>query len=349
MRLKAVARASLVSMVLFVATANAARAQTALPGSDKVAAEALFEDARKLVGEGKYAEACPKFADSERLDPSASTLLNLASCWEKAGKSATAWATYREAESAAQAARRPDYRLAAQRHADSLAPRLARLTISVQQPVAGMQLRRDGVAVGSAEWGVAIPIDSGAHAIAASAPGYKDWSIRVDVANDGTQLATAVPAFEPLPVEPLSAATPAPSTSVALSSAAPAAPPELRDVVPATSSQGTVGLVVAGFGIVGLGVSGVLAGIANGKKNDSLGNCEKGNANFCSSAGVSQRNDALALGDAATVALAIGAAALATGFVVWLSAPSPATPRSASAGRVGVSPSLGGAVVQGTW
>ena len=126
MRLKAVACVSLVPIFVLGALSGSARAQTAQSGSDKVAAEALFEDARKLAAAGKYADACPKFADSERLDPSPSTLLNLANCWEKVGRTATAWATYREAESAANAAKRQDYMATAQRHADALAPKLAR-------------------------------------------------------------------------------------------------------------------------------------------------------------------------------------------------------------------------------
>jgi hypothetical protein len=343
MRWKAVARSSLLPGVALLALSGTARAQSPPSGGDKVAAEALFEDARRFVADGKYAEACPKFADSERLDPSPSTLLNLANCWEKVGRSATAWATYREAESAAQAAKRPDYKSAAQRHADALAPKLARLTIHVQQAVAGMQLKRDGVIVGAAEWETAIPIDKGTHSIEASAPGYKNWATRVDVSQDGTQMTTSIPPFEEVPAEP-PGAFPLSSSSTASPPAPPRPPVPPETPQPKASSQGAVGLVVAAVGIAGLGASGVLAWLANTKKNDSLGHCATPNS--CSPLGVSERNDALALGDAATVVFAIGATALATGVVVWLGAPSPATRRSA---RVVVAPRIGGAVVEGTW
>src|ERR1700735_1999583 len=95
--------------------AAGANAAAQAPSNSTVTAEALFEEARSLVAAGKYAEACPKFADSERLGPSVATLLNLANCWEKAGHTATAWATYREAASAANAAGRKDYLATAQR------------------------------------------------------------------------------------------------------------------------------------------------------------------------------------------------------------------------------------------
>src|ERR1019366_5157952 len=61
------------------------------PSNTSVAAEALFEEGRSLVAAGKYAEACPKFADSERLGPSVATLLNLAKCWGRGGRTAPAW------------------------------------------------------------------------------------------------------------------------------------------------------------------------------------------------------------------------------------------------------------------
>src|SRR6187399_829900 len=83
---------------------------------DEAAAEALFLEAKKLAAAGKLAEACPKFAESNRLDRGAGTLIHLADCYEKNGQSASAWATFKDAASAAQALGRGDWqKLATQR------------------------------------------------------------------------------------------------------------------------------------------------------------------------------------------------------------------------------------------
>src|SRR6185295_11820463 len=79
-----------------------------VPPRDPAGAEKLFTEARKLLEAGKYAEACQKLADSHQLDPAVGTLLNLAQCYTKLGKTATAWATYQEAAAAAKAAGQPD-------------------------------------------------------------------------------------------------------------------------------------------------------------------------------------------------------------------------------------------------
>lgn len=331
--------AVLSSLGLALLTGRVARAQ----GNDKVAAEALFEQARSLMASGKFADACPKFADSQRLDPSPGTLLNLASCYEKLGRTATSWATYREAASAANAAGRADYVAAAQRHADALAPKLAKLTATVTQPVEGLQVKRDGVDVARSEWGVPIPIDTGSHAIEASAPGYKPWSSNVDVPQDGAAITVTVPALEAAPTSP----TPAPAPPPALAPApapAPAGPPP----DPSTgSTQRILGVVIGGVGVVGLGIGGAFALVAKNKYNDSLPDCQTANPNVCNSSGVQTRNAALGDGNAATVAVVIGAAALVGGAVIWLTAPS--APSSPSTGRVYLAPTLGGAVLQGAW
>src|SRR5580704_18638451 len=123
------------------AWSHAARAD----GGNAAAAEALFDEARKLVTAGDFATACPRFAESERLDPSVATLLNLGACYEKAGRTASAWATFREAASAAQAAKRDDYLQTAQKRATALEPTLSRIIISEHDTsTAGLEIKRDG-------------------------------------------------------------------------------------------------------------------------------------------------------------------------------------------------------------
>ena len=336
--------------VCVLAVTQTSRAQpAAAPGggsNDKVAAEALFEQGRALVAQGKFAEACPRFADSERLDPSSGTLLNLANCYEKLGRTATAWATYREAASAASATNRADNLAIAQRHADALAPKLAKLTATVAQPVDGMVVRRDGVEMPRAEWGVPIPIDSGTHTVEAEASGYKTWSTDVDVPQDGALVTVAVPTLEAAPVQaaptPPAAPTPAPAPASAPEGATTAETPSGS----VGSGQRLAGIVIAAVGIAGLGASAVFAVLAKNTYNDSLNNCQPGNPGLCSSTGVSQRNDARTDGDIASVAFGVGAAALVGGAIVWLTAPRASSTGAAS---IVVAPTLGGAVLRGAF
>ena len=346
MRWRVGSKVVLVGFAGVMTAAGPARAQPASPNTE-VAAEALFEDARTLVAAGKYAEACPKFADSERLGPSVATLLNLANCWEKLGRTASAWATYRTAASAANAAGRKEYLLTAQRRADALAPRLARLTVTVAQPAPGLQVKRDGVVVDTAEWGAGIPVDTGAHVVEASAPGHKAWTVTVDVAQDGAQASAAVPPLEELPADAVAAAAPTSATTSATASA-PVAGTASPETSPPRSGTGqhVAGAVVAGVGVVAVAVGGIVALVAKGKYNDSLANCETSNHDSCTGTGVSQRDDARSAGDAASVLMIAGAAAVVAGGIVWFTAPSS---RPATAAWVQVSPTLGGIMARGAW
>lgn len=341
--------------VLASMTASTRIAGAQAPRRDAVAAEALFEEGRKLAAAGSWADACPKFADSQRLDPSPATLLNLANCWEKVGRSASAWATYREAASAANAAGRADYLTAAQRHADALAPRLAHLTINVAQPVDGIQVQRDGVIVAPAEWSAALPIDTGSHALAATAPGHKAWSATVDVAADGVAIVETVPALDAAPVEapsvapaaPPAVVTPAPSASAALVGPSSEPPPAPQR----GTSQRIAGWIVAGAGVVGLGVAAGFTGAALHEKSDSSSGC---NGSTCTNqSAFNTRNTAYDDGNVASWALGLGAAAVVGGVILVLTAPhgptNAAVATHGSGATLVVAPTIGGALLRGTW
>src|SRR4051794_7964766 len=173
---------------------GAARAQSA---TDQVMAEALFQEGRKLVEEKKYAEACPKFAESQRLDPGLGTLLNLASCHELEGKTATAWAEFRQALGLAARESRPAAEQLARTHIDAITPQLSKITITVApaSEAPGLQVSLDGQVLGKPAWGVAAPLDPGAHTIAATAPGKKSWSSQVVFAPSEAKT-VEVPALE---------------------------------------------------------------------------------------------------------------------------------------------------------
>src|SRR4051812_11324452 len=89
---------------LFVLAALGFASATAQAQSDDSAmAQSLFDQAKELMASGRPAEACPKFAESQRLDPRSGTLINLANCYEQTARLASAWSKYIEAATSAKA------------------------------------------------------------------------------------------------------------------------------------------------------------------------------------------------------------------------------------------------------
>lgn len=164
----------------------------------KALAEQLFEQGRELAKTNKWAEACSKFEASLRYDVALGTRLNLATCYEKTGKLASAWAMFRDSAalaSRADDAARRDYAL---QQAMALVPRLPELTIAgPTSPPAGFAVTRDGLALDLATLGIALYVDPGSHVVTASAPGFEPFrtAIAVGEAESGS---VVIP--EPTPV-----------------------------------------------------------------------------------------------------------------------------------------------------
>jgi hypothetical protein len=281
------------------------------PAADAAAAEHLFSEARALMAAKNYAGACPKLEASQRLDPGAGTLLNLASCYEALGRTASAWATYRDAEGAADRSQRLDWKKSAHEQAEALAPALSRLRITVPPPNAapGLVVERDGQKVDAASWGDAVPVDPGLHEIRASAPGMKTWQVRTEVPAKGASVELTVPALEPARAEERP-----PETE--------AAPPRSSPEGKTGAGQRTIGFLVGGAGAAVLGVGAILGLVANGTYSSAVDHDCAGNAKTCTQGGVDRIHTASSQATWSTVFFGVGGAAVAAGVILVLTAPS---------------------------
>jgi len=301
--------------------------------SNRAAAEALFNQGRSLAASGKYAEACPKFEASEQLDPGLGTLLNLADCYEKLGKTASAWAEYREAIPLARAAGSKVREDLATERAKALESRLSMLTIRALGggDSAGLDIRRDGIPVQPAELGSPIPVDPGPHTVEAFALGKQKWSSTVEL-KDAQKLSVDVP--------PLAGSS-EPSAPAAGSPKPIVSPPVEQSAQP-SSAQRTGALVVGGVGIVGLGVGAVFGLGASSKWSDAKSHCAA-YPYGCDAQGLDARSSASSKATISTIAFIAGGAAIAGAAVLWLTADSGKEKNLA----VGVGP--GSAFVRGSF
>ena len=147
------------------------RAHAQSRNEDLARADSLFNAAKALVDSGQYDDACAKFAESKRLAPGLGVTLYLADCYEHTGRTASAWTEFRSAEGLAR--QRNDKR------ADVARGRAQALESKLERPrspshrrcrAPASRILRDGAAVSSDEWGLAVPVDPGDHVVVVSSP-----------------------------------------------------------------------------------------------------------------------------------------------------------------------------------
>jgi hypothetical protein len=257
-------------------------------------------------------------------------MLWLADCLETSGRLASAWAEFKEA--AAMAAQRKDPRLRiAQERAAALEPRLSKLNlvVSAESAAPGLQIRRDGMLVGGAEWGLPVPLDPGIHSVAATAPGRHAWSTTIEIRTEAAVLPITIPVLQIDSASASNSSAPDPSSSGDAAVRASAG-----------KTQRTVGLAIGGAGVVGLVIGTVAVISAKATYDDSSSHCNA--SNECDAAGKQDRSSAISRATVASVALGAGAAALVGGGIVYFTAPAGRT-------SLAVAHSAGGGLLRFDW
>lgn len=304
-----------VAVAMWAMSAGAAHAQ---PSDSVKRADELFNEGRALVDAGKFADACPKFEESQRLDPGLGTLLNLAACYEQVGKLASALTAFRSAEEQARAAgpgEKKREQTAAER-ARAIESRVARLTIilaSSDRPT-GFTVTRDGVPVPPLDFGRRLPVDPGTIVIEATAPGFEPYKAEVIIARDTTARTVDVPALKPIG---------GPIVEVPRPPGDGTTPPSgggTDDVTPPRSSRKKIAIGVAAGGIVALG-AGVGLGFSAKSQYSDVPCTSTSPPTGCTPDEESRIDKARSRGNLGTIVGGVGVAALAAGVVLYVTAP----------------------------
>lgn len=298
-----VAVASCLLSASLVLAAPEARAQERSPS----AADALFESAREAMARGDFSTACPRFAESHRLDPAPGTLLNLAQCEENEGKLASSYAHLVEAIETLPAG---DFRLDyARERLAALKPRVPTVTLTLAQGSSAARVFRDDLELREGSFGVPLPLDPGQYTFVVRADG------RIDAREELT-LTEGQQATLTLTVGP---EAPAPSR--------------------ASTASRPRALAYASLGVGGAGVvAGVVTGLlfANAASTyeahcDALG---------CDDEGLRAASRGKTLNIVSPVAFGVGAAGLAAGVYLLLRSPTTSA-AGARQGAVTLSPEVG--------
>lgn len=326
---------ALVASLVASLSGASALAQSAPDSNSAAIAEALFQEARRLMESKDYERACTKFAESQSLDPSGGTLLNLAVCHEKAGKLATAWALFHEAQVVASQERRRGRVALAQKRIEALGPRLPKLTLTTQAEAEPREfsLELDGAILSKAVLGSSFPVDPGSHILQASAEGYETWSHTFNITEAQVQ-SVEIPRLVVIPTPP-----PKPEPVVSNGVDGIEGPPKLRSE---GNGRRNWGLGFMGVGTIGLVSGAVFALKSNRADEDSRAFCD---GSVCQPEGIRLNEEAKSSALLADIQFAAGLAFVGVGGYLLLTE-SGSSKRSETTAAVPSRPRFLGATLQ---
>ncbi len=260
---------------------------------DAAAADVLFRDGRARMEAGDVAHACPKFAESLRLDFAPGTLLNLAACEEQLGQLASAWQHF--VQLSEQLPTTDERRAYALERASKLEGRVPRLAITIAHAPAGTTLTNDDVVLPAASLGEPLPVNPGDHHVVVAAPGRAEARFTINL-REGERRSLSVVAGEVTAAE--------------------------IDRRAHAERRRMVGWVVGGAGVLSLATGTYFGVRALNERSRSDALC--GATGCRDAAGVSAYDDAKTFSRVADVTLAVGLVAAAVGGYLILSSPSTA-------------------------
>ena len=306
----------------------AGEARASAAGRNPAAAQALFEEAQRGVAAGDFEQACPKFKASYELDPAGGTLLNLADCLEKQGRTASAWSAFKDALVVAQRDGRSERVEYAQQHIRALEAKLSYLTVEVpaSSSVGQLSVRVDGTPLAAAAWGTALPVDPGEHLLRAEAPGFEPLEQKLTIGGTGAREIFTLPALSS-------------ARSEAAAPAALEAPPAMADAEPRHPAR-TWAWITGGVGVAALGVGSYFGVKAFSDWDERNAACVGG----CTPAAKAAGDDASQAATIATVGVGAGVVLLGAATVLFFYS-SDADPRAEVASRFSFVPTDHGASV----
>jgi serine/threonine-protein kinase len=315
-----------------------AHAQTSVTG--KAAAEVLFDRGLELMRAGKLSEACEHLEQSQAISVGIGTMLYLAECYERLGRTASAWVLFREAASAARAEGQFERAQKGKARADLLEASLSKLSVQMAQEnrLSGLTVTVNGAELVAGVWGMPVPVDPGVLRVEVRAPGYQAWTTECAV-SPGDSTTLVVPALTRDEVAPAAVAPPSPTPPAPPLSAAPSTPerqamPPLSAAISSPvarpeagwSAQRTVSIAIGATGAVVLGLGTYFGVRAISRDRDADALCEAPAPSCSSSTGVQLAGDANRAATVSNILVFGGAALVATAVILYLTVPSEHAP-----------------------
>jgi hypothetical protein len=282
----------LVALGLF----SVARPASALSAKDE--ADRLFKEAIALRDKDDIVQACQKFEESQALDPSSGTLLNIGQCHETFGRWASAMAAFQEAELIAKKRNKADHAKKAADRMKAIESKVPHLVIDRSAALAATVLID-----GKPQAGDRIAVDPGPHVVEAEAPNSEKYVSRT-TAEVSKNVTIKIPALTPKDSQKATAEVPPVKV-----------PAGQSDQPPSKGMSMVPGIVVSGLGLAGIGAGFVFGGIASSALSDAKDACTT-YPNVCSPNAKDPNDRAKTFSTVSTISLIAGGVLLAGGITL---------------------------------